>query len=335
MKNNRYKWKKHVLFASESDDLAEAEKEWVHPVINSYVPDGVDNCLCSARILNKFKIVNTKTGHIAFVGITCLKKIVPKGTRRSSNTAFLKAGQPVEYDNLNIEEYLAHCKSVCGRIDLQMALEQREREKKERENRERNLLERTIQERENRELYRIANEKKDRERIENFLIEHKLSCFARLESERIEKERLFLEKQEYERQERLEQERERKERIEKERLEQERERKERIEKERLEREMQRQEQERERKELEIQEAFQCKRLVYAALKASQLTFLKYEAKKSIKKKGISNKTKSYLQTYMEAMRTSLSNHEWALVLSNRNGTPYETEKIKIDTLFPH
>ena len=58
-KDNRYKWEQHMRFASESDDLSEAEKEWVF-FPNSYVPAGRDNCLCSAQITNKFKIVNLK-----------------------------------------------------------------------------------------------------------------------------------------------------------------------------------------------------------------------------------------------------------------------------------
>jgi hypothetical protein len=309
-KDNKYKWKQHMLYASESNDLAKAEKEWIHPY-NSYVPDGQDNCLCSARITNKYKIVNAKNGHVAFVGLTCLKKIVPKGTRKSLNKVKY-TGPPVEYDDLDIEAYLRHCAMICGSLDLQMAQEQLERERLERLERERlELLE--LERLEQLQLER--QECLELERQEQLELERE-----RLERERLERERLeLLERERLERERLARLERKRLARLERKRLEQ-------LERERL---------EREQLERERLESFQSRRLAYSALKSRQLTFLEYEAKRSIKKNGEPTPTKAYLQSYMEQMRAGLSNHEWALVLSNRKRTTYETEKTKIDLLFPH
>ena len=127
------------------------------------------------------------------------------------------------------------------------------------------------------------------------------------------------------------------ERLERERLELlQRERLSRLERKRLEQlELERERLEREQLERERLESFQSRRLAYSEWKSRQLTFLEYEAKRSIKKNGEPTPTKAYLQSYMEQMRAGLSNHEWAVVLSNRKRTTYETEKTKIDLLFPH
>jgi hypothetical protein len=86
---------------------------------------------------------------------------------------------------------------------------------------------------------------------------------------------------------------------------------------------------------ELIESFQSKMLVYTELKARQLKFLRYEATKDIKKTGVRlYPTEEYLQSYMEQMRATMSNHEWATVLSNRKSTTYKSEKTKIDLLFP-
>ena len=221
VKNNKYKWEQHVLYASESDKLADAEKEWVY-LPNSYVPSGEDNCLCSARIKNKFKIVNVSNGKIAFVGITCLKKIVPKKTKISLNRS-LYAGPRVEYDNLDIEEYLRHCAAVCGAIDLELARQELARQELARLELARQEVLR-LERRERLELERLEPARLDQERLETW--ERK-----KLKRKRLERERL-------ERQERA------------------------------------------------------------------------------------------------RLLDELSNHEVALLLSNRNKTSYETEKIKIDLLFP-
>ena len=135
-KDNKYKWEQHMLYASESDDLAEAEKEWLF-LPNSYVPDGEDNCLCSARIKNKFKIVNLENKHVAFVGSSCLRKIIPPGTKIGSSLCrTLFTSLSVEYDNLDIDAYLRHCASICGSLDLQMAQEKLELELERKEQHE-------------------------------------------------------------------------------------------------------------------------------------------------------------------------------------------------------
>jgi DNA repair exonuclease SbcCD ATPase subunit len=309
-KDNKYKWKQHMLYASKSNNLARAEKEWVY-FADSYVPDGEDNCLCSARIKNKYKIVNAKNGHVAFVGRSCLKKIVPPGTKIGSSKHAPFTGPPVEYDDLDIEAYLRHCASICGALDLQMAQEQLERVRLERkllelqrqEQREREQLE--LQRQEHRELQRQKQRElqlqKQRER-------ELLELESRKQREHKRLEQLELERKRLSQLEQLELERKRLSQLEHKRLEQ---------------------LERKRKHLEHLE------LERKRLEPLQLTFLENEAKRYIKKTGEPTPTKVYLQSYMEQMRAGLSNHEWALVLSKRKRTTYATEKIKIDLLFPY
>jgi flagellar biosynthesis GTPase FlhF len=174
VKNNKYKWEQHMLYASESNDLASSEKEWVF-FANSYVPDGEDNCLCSARIKNKYKIVNAKNGNIAFVGRSCLRKIVPPRTKiGSSRCHALFTGPPVEYDDLDIEAYLIHCASVCGALDLQMAQEKLELQRQEQQRREQQEIERKEQQRqEQQEIDRKELERKELQRQKQQEIDRK------------------------------------------------------------------------------------------------------------------------------------------------------------------
>ena len=82
------------------------------------------------------------------------------------------------------------------------------------------------------------------------------------------------------------------------------------------------------------QSFQSKIQVYSELKSKQLKFLEHEAKRWLKKNKDSRPTKAYLQSYVEQMREQVSNHEWATIISTRKSTSYETEKTKIDILFP-
>jgi hypothetical protein len=130
-KNSRYKWESNLVKASFSNSYAGALDEWLcngsSPDIKS---DKANNCLCGAKIHNAYFIINNENGNVALAGAKCKNKLnnnIKKGHRvgLSHNRTFEK----VEYDELNLEEYLSKCKALFSGMRLAFIREKLEDER--------------------------------------------------------------------------------------------------------------------------------------------------------------------------------------------------------------
>jgi hypothetical protein len=50
LKNNNYKWKKNLTYASKSDEIEDAQKEWINIKLKIISDKKEYNCICSAKI---------------------------------------------------------------------------------------------------------------------------------------------------------------------------------------------------------------------------------------------------------------------------------------------
>ena len=194
LKNNQYKWKKNLTYASKSDDIKVAEKEWKNIKMTLVSNEKIYNCICSAKIKNSFIIYNPQTDNYALVGSNCLKKI-DLNSKRSSDTSKIVSSsfEKVEYDELDIDKYLEQIRLIVENERLKIIRIQEELEaKREKERLERIRIQKELEskrEKERLERIKIQKEseaKREKERLERIRIQKELE--SKREKERLEKE---------------------------------------------------------------------------------------------------------------------------------------------------
>ena len=183
------KWTENVMKASTATTYDASLGEWDRVDKRFDFESGpgeLYNCLCGSKIRHVSLILNRVNGNGAFVGGSCKKKVIDLRenlyTQRNAETLYRGfVFHKVEYDALNIEEYLANCKREFERLNVYMI----EAERIQQEEYKRRATEIAAEEarRNMEEEFCGIHEAKEEERR----IEHRR---LKLEEERVEKRRI-------------------------------------------------------------------------------------------------------------------------------------------------